>query len=558
MNSPQEKIRETYRLIRDRGDDGVWLALVPEEEAVARAEAVTSSDLPLRGRTFAVKDNIDVAGLPTTAACPEFSYLPEKNAFVVQRLLDAGAIVVGKTNLDQFATGLNGTRTPHSIPRNAFDPRYISGGSSSGSAIAVAVGEVDFALGTDTAGSGRIPAAFNNLIGFKPTRGRWSTSGLVPACRSLDCITVLTRTLADAVEVDRVAAGFDPADPYSRREPHGFRPEKRRLAVPLEAQREFFGDAEYARLYEEAIARVRTLGWEVVEFDYEPFLAAAALLYQGPWVAERHAALRDFLATHAESFHPVVRAIVEGAGKFSATDAFQAQYRLAELIRHVEPLWAECDALFLPTAGTLFSVESMLADPVRLNSQLGRYTNFVNLMDLCGLAVPAGFRADGLPFGVTFLGPAWTENRLLRYAGEFLGEPAPVPPAGVRVAVVGAHLRGQPLNGQLLELGAVLEKQTRTAACYRLFALPGTTPPKPGLVRMAGGSAIEVEVWRLSEAAFGHFVAAIPAPLGIGTVALEGGETVKGFLCEGWAVEGAEDISRHGGWRGYLAEKVGR
>ncbi len=553
MNALIEKIRAIYRLIRERGDDGVWLALAPEDEAVARAGALESSGLPLRGRTFAVKDNIDVAGLPTTAACPEFSYLPEKSAFVVQRLLDAGAIVIGKTNLDQFATGLNGTRTPHTIPRNAFNAGYISGGSSSGSAIAVACGEVDFSLGTDTAGSGRVPAAFNNLVGFKPTKGRWSTSGLVPACRSLDCITVFAKTLAGAVEVDRVVAGFDANDPYSRMEPSGFRSTRKKLAVLPESQREFFGDAEYARLYEAALARAKALGWELAEFDYEPFLSAAALLYSGPWVAERHAAMRGFLAENADAIHPVVRQIVEGAGNFSATDAFEAQYRLAGLIRETEPLWADSDAMLLPTAGTIYTVDQLLAEPVRLNSNLGRYTNFVNLMDLCGVAAPAGFRADGLPFGVTFIGPAWSDASLAGMAAEFLGESQPSFPPGVKLAVVGAHLRGQPLNGQLLDLGAVFVEQCRTAPVYRLFALPGTTPPKPGMVRSENGAAIEVEVWQLTEAAFGRFVAAIPGPLGIGGVQLESGETVKGFLCEDIATKGAEDISRFGGWRGYLA-----
>ncbi len=554
MISFQEKIRETYRLIRERGDDGVWLALVPEEEVLARARVLETSDLPLRGKTFAVKDNIDVAGLPTTAACPEFSYLPEKNAFVVQRLLDAGAIVIGKTNLDQFATGLNGTRTPHTIPRNAFHAEYISGGSSSGSAIAVAVGEVDFSLGTDTAGSGRVPAAFNNLVGFKPTKGRWSTSGLVPACRSLDCITVFAKNLAEVVAVDRAVAGFDAADPYSRVEPAGFRPVKKRLAVLPESQREFFGDAECAALYISALVKAKTLGWELVDFDYEPFLSAAALLYSGPWVAERHAALRAFLANHADAVQPVVRQIVEGAGKFSATNAFEAQYRLAALVRETEPLWQDCDAMVLPTAGTIYTVGQLQADPIGLNSNLGRYTNFVNLMDLSAVAVPAGFRQDGLPFGVTFVAPAWAENLLFEVGADFLGEDRPATSRGVKVAVVGAHLRGQPLNGQLLGLGAVFVEQCRTAPIYRLFALPETTPPKPGMVRRENGTAIEVEVWQLSEVAFGRFVAAIPGPLGIGSVGLESGEMVKGFLCEEYAVKGAEDISGFGGWRGYLRE----
>lgn len=553
MSTIAEKIREIYRLIEARGNDGVWLSLVPEAEALARAAVVEQSDLPLHGLTFAVKDNIDLAGLPTTAACPEFSYLPAKNAFVVQRLIDAGAIAIGKTNLDQFATGLNGTRTPHAIPRNSFDPAYISGGSSSGSAISVALGEVDFALGTDTAGSGRVPAAFNNLVGFKPTKGRWSTSGLVPACRSLDCITVFSKTLSLAERVDRIVAGFDRDDPFSRREPHGYLAEKRCLAVLADSQRDFFGDAEYARLYAEALERAEALGWKLTEFDYEPFLAAASLLYSGPWVAERHAAMRAFMENHAASVHPVVRRIVEGAAHFSATETFEAAYRLAELIRHTEPLWAECDAMLLPTAGTIYQVDEMLADPVQLNSNLGRYTNFVNLMDLCGMAVPAGFRRDGLPFGVTFIGPAWADSRIMRIAGEFMEEKLPATSTGIKLAVVGAHLRGQPLNRQLIELGAIFVEQTRTAPKYRLFALPDTTPPKPGLVREVEGREIEVEVWTLSESAFGRFVAAIPAPLSIGTVELGSGETVKGFLCEGLAVRDAEDISQFGGWRGYLS-----
>jgi allophanate hydrolase len=547
-----DRVLQTFSLIRERGDDGVWIELAEQRTAVARAEEVEGSGLPLAGLLFAVKDNIDVAGLPTTAACPAYSYRPKGNAFVVQRLLDAGAIVIGKTNLDQFATGLNGTRTPHTIPRNAINPDFVSGGSSSGSAIAVALGEVDFALGTDTAGSGRVPAAFNNLVGFKPTRGRWSNSGLVPACRSLDCITVMAKSLAGTLAVDAVAGVFDEGDPWSRRAPAGFHPRTGRLAVLAADQREFFGDEDCARLYGEALRRAESLGWTLEEFDYGPFLEAAALLYNGPWVAERRSAIGAFLEAHPRDVHPVVRGIVEGGGRFSAVETFEAQYRLAEIVRATAPLWERCDSMLLPTAGTIYTVAQMLADPVALNSNLGRYTNFVNLMDLCAIAVPAGFRADGLPFGVSFIGPAWTEATQARLAGEFLGEPAEVvPPGQIRVAVVGAHLRGEPLNGQLLELGATFVAQTRTAPCYRLFALPETRPPKPGLVRSEGGGSIEVEIWSLSEAAFGRFVAAIPAPLGIGTVALQDGSSVSGFLCEGSAVRNAYDITFFGGWRAY-------
>ena len=550
--TPVERVEKAFALIRERGKDGVWLSLVDERSALAQAEEVAESGLPLAGLTFAVKDNIDVAGLPTTAACPAYSYRPKGNAFVVQRLLDAGAIVIGKTNLDQFATGLNGTRTPHPIPRNVFNHDYIPGGSSAGSAVAVASGEVDFALGTDTAGSGRVPAAFNNLVGFKPTRGRWSNSGLVPACRSLDCITVMTKTLGESLAVDAAVAAFDAADPWSRRASSGFHPRTGRVAVLAPDQRDFFGDADCAQLYAEALRRAEALGWILEEFDYAPFLEAAALLYTGPWVAERRAALGAFFQSHPEDINPVVRGIVAGGERFSAVEAFEAQYRLNELVRATSPLWERCESMLLPTAGTIYTVEQMLADPVALNSNLGRYTNFVNLMDLCAIAVPAGFRPDGLPFGVTFIGPAWTEPTQARLAGEFLGEPVhAVPPGHIRVAVVGAHLRGEPLNGQLLELGGTFVTQTRTAPCYRLFALPVSRPPKPGLVRSEGGGSIEVEIWSLSEAAFGRFVAAIPAPLGIGTISLEDGSSVPGFLCEGSAVRNALDITYFGGWRAY-------
>jgi len=558
MSALTDKIKAAYRLIRERGDDGVWLSLTSEESALQSAGVIDGNprELPLRGWTVAVKDNIDVAGLPTTAGCPEYAYTPKKNALVVQRLIEAGALVIGKTNLDQFATGLNGTRTPHTIPRNAIHPDYISGGSSSGSAVAVAVGEVDVALGTDTAGSGRVPAAFNNLVGFKPTRGRWSTRGVVPACRTLDCVTVLSRTLAQALQIDEVVKGFDPADDYSRRELAPIRPSFRRVAVLPEGHREFFGDVEYARLYQEATRKVADLGWEIGEFDYTPLRDAANLLYSGPWIGERQAVLHEFMAKHPEAVHPVVRQILEGAPQFSARESFQAHYRLAELFRKSEEIWQSFDAILLPTAGTIPTVAQMLADPVTLNADLGRYTNFVNLLDLCAVAVPAGFRRDGLPFGVTFIGPAWSDKKQAGLAGEFLGEYLVPGFGGIKFAVVGAHLRGQPLNRQLLDLGAVFITETRTAPRYRLFALPDTTPSKPGMVRVAEGAAFEVEVWELTEAAFGRFVAAVPGPLGIGSVELESGEVVKGFLCEEIAVSGAQDISVFAGWRDYLKTRI--
>ena len=421
MSSLREKILDTFRRIHERGEDGVWISLLTLEEAIRHAERVESDsrELPFRGRTFAIKDNIDLAGLPTTAACPAFSYMPDRSATVVQRLIDAGAIPIGKTNLDQFATGLNGTRSPYGFPRNFYDSAYISGGSSSGSAIAVAAGLVDFALGTDTAGSGRIPAAFNNLVGFKPTRGSWSTDGLVPACRTLDCITVLTRTPQEAIQVDQVVRDFDPNDPFSRMPTDFNPPELFRIGVLPPEEREFFGDEEYAALYDSAVERAAFLGWAIHEFDYRPFRDAADLLYQGPWVAERYSAAKSIVETNPHALHPVVRSIMMAATRFTAVDAFEAQYRLAELARESEKTWQSVDALLLPSAGTIYTVEQMLAAPIQLNSNLGRYTNFMNLLDLCGIAIPAGFRSDRIPFGVTLFAKAWADSLLFELAHQF-------------------------------------------------------------------------------------------------------------------------------------------
>jgi allophanate hydrolase len=430
MSSLLEKVLETFRRIRERGEDGVWISLLPIEEASRQAERVEgdSRELPLRGRTFAIKDNIDLVGLPTTAACPAFAYMPKWSATVVQRLIDAGAVPIGKTNLDQFATGLNGTRSPYGLPRNFYDSAYISGGSSSGSAVAVAAGLVDFALGTDTAGSGRVPAAFNNLVGFKPTRGSWSAAGLVPACRTLDCITVLARTVEEASQVDKVVRDFDPNDPYSRMPVDLKRRSRKRIGILPAEEREFFGDEEYAWLYDAAVERAASLGWILEEFDYRPFRDAANLLYQGPWVAERYSAARSILETDPNAIHPVVRSILLAARKFSAVDAFEAQYRLAELARESEKTWQAVDALLLPSAGTIYTIEQILAAPIELNSNLGRYTNFMNLLDLCGIAIPAGFRSDGIPFGVTLAAKAWADPLLFELAREFDNGSSQMPP----------------------------------------------------------------------------------------------------------------------------------
>jgi len=554
-------IAETLAHLDARGKDPVWISRLCRDHVLGLAEAAERLPGPaaLRGLTFAIKDNIDLAGVPTTAACPDFEYTPATSAPVVQRLIDAGAIPLGKTNLDQFATGLVGVRSPYGVPVNPHGATYIPGGSSSGSAVAVAADLCDFALGTDTAGSGRVPAAFNNLVGLKPTRGLLSTRGVVPACRTLDCISIFTRSIADAAEVLSIAAAYDPEDPYSRPASPPVVDETwpPRIGVPRAEQLQFFGNADATELFATAIKRWQSLGAKIVEIDFAPFLEAARLLYEGPWVAERYAAIRDFIEQKPEAFHPVTHKIIEAAKPLTATSAFEATYKLAALRRRAETVWAEIDVLLTPTAGTIYTVAEVEADPIRLNSNLGYYTNYLNLLDLCAVAVPAGFLPNKMPWGVTLVAPAFCDDRVLRLGAKFLAEPAPMralPAAGrsVNLAVCGAHLSGLPLNWQLTQLGAKLVRTARTAPSYKLFALPGTTPPKPGLIRVAeGGAAIEVEVWSVPVAGYGHFVSNIPAPLGIGAITLEDGSSVQSFLCEAIAVQGARDVTNFGGWRAF-------
>jgi allophanate hydrolase len=532
-------------------------------------------DLPLWGMPFAVKDNIDVAGLPTTAACPAFAYAPTANATPIARLRAAGAIVIGKTNLDQFATGLNGTRSPHGAPRSVFNADYVSGGSSSGSAVAVASGLCAFALGTDTAGSGRVPAMFNNLVGIKPTPGLVPNTGVVPACRSVDVVTVFAGSVADGAAVRRVMEGYDPADPFSRHATPAALPPGLRIGVLQGAEREFFGNTEVEALYDAAIARAVSLGATVVPFDYAPFREAAALLYDGPWVAERLAAVEGFFATNAADFDPTVRKIIGGATKYSALDAFNGLYRLNAIKQQVAPVWNTVDVLMLPTSPTSCTVADMLADPIVRNSQFGRYTNFVNLMGLAAIAVPGGFGPSGLPAGVTLIGPAFSDEALVPFAGAMHAAAAcgmghdraatvpaaplsELPAEWLPIAVVGAHLTGMPLNRELTRPGGVKLAETTTAPGYRLYALPGTVPPKPGLIHDPAftGPGIAVEVWALPAAAFGAFVARIPAPLGIGKLTLADGSAVSGFLCEGHALHGAEEITSFGGWRAFRANSA--
>ncbi|MCJ1961576.1 allophanate hydrolase [Novosphingobium mangrovi (ex Hu et al. 2023)] len=552
---------ESYAAIQPQ----IWISRAAPEDVLAQARTVDArvaagESLPLAGVPFAVKDNIDAAGLQTTAACPAFAYAPDEDATVVARLREAGAILIGKTNLDQFATGLVGTRSPYGIPRNAYNQAYVSGGSSSGSSVVVAAGIVPFALGTDTAGSGRVPAAFNHLIGFKPTKGRWSTKGLVPACRTIDCITVFTDDTADARLVDGVIAGFDVADPYSK--PLADAPlAPRVIGVPRKDQRQFFGDTAAEYFYEQAL---EVLGREarIVEIDYAPLQEAALLLYGGPWVAERTAAIEDLLTRDPEAIDPVVREVVEPGLKIGAVELFNGIYRMAQLKRHADLLWEEVDMLAFPTTGTTYRVAELAKAPVALNSNLGYYTNFVNLLDMAALAVPAGIRDNGTGFGVTLIGPADTDRALLDVADGYLAARAssPLPPLDlegrmetVKLAVVGAHLKDMPLHWQLTSRDAKFIGAFDTAPSYRLYALANSTPPKPALVFEEGGTSLPVEVYELGAAEFGSFVAEVPAPLAIGTVTLADGSSVKGFVSEPRATIGATDITALGGWRNYIA-----
>jgi len=575
---------------RERGAPEAWIASVPADMLLARAEecdALVRTEgpsafvmRPLLGIPFAVKDNIDVAGWPTTAACPGFAGAPaQAHATVVQRLVDAGALVLGKTNLDQFATGLVGTRSPYGAVPNPFDPTRLCGGSSSGSAYAVATGQVPFALGTDTAGSGRVPAGFCNIAGLKPTRGWLSTHGVVPACRSLDCVSVFALSPEDAWTVASMAAGPDAQDPFSRRATAPLLRSDRiaglRIGVPHPLA--FFGDDAAARAFDAALATLQRLGGRQVPVPFAPFARAGSLLYDGPWVAERYAAVGAFLAQAPAGADPAVAAIVRGGSAPSAHALFAAQHELQALRRHVEALWDGIDVMVVPTAPAHPTLAEVRADPFGPNRRLGHYTNFVNLLDLAAHAVPGPFRDDGLPAGITLIGPAFSDFALAQWAAQLvralqphagalrhpLGRApdalvAPAPAAPMRIVAVGAHMSGLPLHWQLQERAARLVARTRTAPVYRLHSLTGTTPTRPGLVHVgpAEGRAIEVEVWEMDRAHVGGLLALVGAPLAIGTVELADGSSERGFVCESRAVaagSGALDITHHGGWRGFLA-----
>jgi len=569
--------------------DPTWISRANRDSIQSQVDALrprlsaVSGDvraLPLFGIPFAVKDNIDVAGWLTTAACPAFAYRATADATVVRLLRDAGAILVGKTNMDQFATGLVGTRSPYGPVPSSLDPARVGGGSSSGSASAVARGLVPFSLGTDTAGSGRVPAAFHNIVGYKPTKGRFSTHGVVPACRTLDCVSIFALTVGDARCVAQVLDQYDPLDPYARRVPlvsTSQRQPVHRLGVPQPL--EFFGDSLAEQAFEQARKCVEQLGIQLVPVDFAPFRALADLLYSESWVTERALVAGPVLEQNPDALDPVVRGILQRGSQFSAAQTFRAEYRRAELARAIDVILEDVDGLLVPTTPTSYRLSQVEAEPVATNTRLGTYTNFTNLADLCGVAVPSVFRADGFPAGITLLGRAFEEARLVELAHHFehcvnlplgaLGrvlssfpdsettEPLGVPKAEDRLllAVVGAHLRDMPLCHQLTERDAHFVAESRTAPCYRLHLVPGSKPQKPGLLRVkdgAAGASIALELWSLPKSAVGDFISLIPPPLGIGTIELDDGRWVKGFICEPCGLIGAEDITEHGGFRAWL------
>lgn len=571
---PQAVIAEFFRRLEAAADPGIFITLAARSDLEAAATALGAFDATrsLWGIPIAVKDNIDVAGLPTTAACPDFAYDPGSDAECVRRLRAAGALIVGKTNLDQFATGLVGTRTPYPVPRNPIDPALVPGGSSSGSATVIARGIVPLALGTDTAGSGRVPAAFNNIVGLKPSVGAISTRGTLPACRTLDCISVFAHTVEDAWACYEAMAGFDAADPFSRPLPAPAlspAPPVVRIGVPREADL-VFADGASAASFDAALAMARSLGAEIIPVDFDAFYEAGTLLYGGPWIAERHAAIRAFFDRRADSILPVTRDIIGRALRHSATDAFDGLYRLRTLARATEAAWQSLDMLCVPSVPGPCRLADVAADPFGANIRLGTYTNFVNLLDLCALAIPAGTGAG--PVGVTLIGRSGDDGRLAAFGRKLhaasratLGATAWPMPAetwppraaaadGIPILVLGAHLSGLPLNPELVRNGGRFVTTTTAAPDYRLFLLPGTIP-RPGMLRVAAGTGASIagEIWRLPPDGYGRFVNGIPSPLGIGTIRVSDGSAVQGFLVEAEATRGARDITAFGGWRAFLS-----
>lgn len=574
--TPRSLIRAIQESITQMEPSHIWIHLLSDEELggyLDTLEQKNADELPLYGVPFAIKDNIDLAHVPTTAACPDSAYAPEESAFVVQTLIDAGAIPIGKTNLDQFATGLVGVRSPYGTPSNAFHDDYIPGGSSSGSAVAVARGLVSFSLGTDTAGSGRVPAAFNQLVGHKPTRGVISCRGVIPACRTLDCVSIFAHNTFDTNEVLKVTSIFDEQDAYARENhlpfPIPALADQFNFGVPQPDQLKFFGNKDAEVLFTEAIKRLEKLGGTAIEIDFSPFLEAALLLYEGPWVAERYVAIEDIIQNRPDILHPITREIIQGGANLLASDAFKSHYKLSVLKRRSDKVFTEVDMVITPTTGTIYTLEELENDPIQLNSNLGYYTNFMNLLDYAATAFPAGIMKNtfpGLPFGITAFAPAFHDKILLDLTSRFMGEERfsnEIPDHYTPITVCGAHLEGLPLNWQLTDRGAKLWKATTTAPLYHFYALPPITlangtaiPPRPGVLRVAeGGVSLKVEVWLIPTDQFGSFVAQIPAPLGIGKITLEDGSQQPGFICEPYALADAQDITHLADWRLFMQNK---
>lgn len=577
--TPRQLVKTLRQEALTYDDYNLFTHLLTEQELdiyVTRLESTDPNSLPLWGIPFIIKDNIDLKGIPTTAACKEFAYLPEKSATVVQVLIEAGAIPLAKTNMDQFATGLVGTRSPYGVCHNAFNFDMISGGSSSGSAVALSLGLCSFSLGTDTAGSGRVPAAFNNLVGLKPSKGLLSTSGVVPAVRSQDVVSIFALNAQDAYTVFDIVAQPDSTDDFSRQEtaltPPAW-PTKPVIGIPDAKSLSFNDDLEAETNFTETIQKLKTLGFEIKEINFQPWLETAKLLYDGAWVAERYAAIESFFEANEPFLDPTVGNIIAGARKRSAADAYKGSYALQKSQNDTQAIWERVDCLLTPTTPTVFSIEDVASDPVGLNSILGTYTNFMNLLDYAAVAMPTGFRADKMPTGVTLFAPAGSDRKLLQLTDElhphFVDNagankmPLPVPNPSffqvmdtIPLAVVGAHLTGFPLNTQLTERGAQLLKTTQTASKYRFFELAGGPILKPGLVKDdSKGSSIEVEVWAMPKQHLGSFLALIPSPLGLGKVELFEGDQVVGFICEPYGLEGATEITDTGGWRNWMQQK---
>ncbi|MBT2755759.1 allophanate hydrolase [Mesobacillus foraminis] len=557
--APEDLIQEIIERAEADKEYNIWIT-PPSSEMIQpfldQLKTIDPEQAPLWGVPFAIKDNIDLANVPTTAGCAEFTYEPEEHATVVRRLIEAGAIPVGKTNLDQFATGLVGTRSPYGEARNALNPELISGGSSSGSAVAVARGQAAFALGTDTAGSGRVPAALNRLVGFKPSLGAWPVKGVVPACASLDCVTVFAHSLEDALLVDQAARGFDEGDPWSRsiKRRSNALPEKILL---VKEPASFFGPyaSEYEQAWETTLGKIKNLGLPVEYMDGSYLSEAAAVLYDGPWVAERWADLGSFITENEHTAFPVTETVLRSGAKpeYDAASVFKAMHKLQGFKQRARRQLKNA-VLVMPTSGGTWTRGQVRENPIETNSKMGLYTNHCNLLDLSAAAVPGDDAAADLPFGITLFSTNKNEHLLAGLADLFLhGKAAPENKTTTLVAVCGLHMKGFPLETQMEEHGAVFVSVAKTAPVYKMVKLP-STPPKPGLIRVSeGGAFIELELWEMPLAEFGRFAAAIPAPLGIGKVQLEDGSEVPGFVCEALAAENSEDISHIGGWR-YLPE----